>query len=95
MAGWRLTDLLALLPAPIILFIEMETNMKVSEELDRSHHAHHPYWKRAHHDWKFWVALILMLAAMMIYVMSDDLAFVPRIHSRQAQSGTTGNSGAR
>ena len=69
--------------------------MKVSEELDRGHHVHHPYWKRAHHDWKCWAALILMLTAMMIYVMTDDLAFVPRIHSRQAQSCTTGNSKAQ
>ena len=69
--------------------------MKVSEELERSHPEHRPYWKRAHHDWKFWVALVLMLTAMMVYVMTDDLAFVPRIHSGHAQSSTTGNSGAR
>jgi hypothetical protein len=71
--------------------------MKVSEELERGHHEHRPdpYWKRAHHDWKFWVGLVLMLTAMFIYVMTDDLAFVPRIHSRQAQSGTSGSSGAR
>ena len=73
----------------------METIMNVREELDQGHHVHHSYWKRAHHDWKFWVALILMLTAMMIYVMTDDLAFVPRIHSRHAQSGVTGNSGTR
>ncbi len=69
--------------------------MKVREELDRSHHEHRPYWTRAHHDWKFWVALVLMLTAMFIYLMTDDLAFVPRIHWRQVTSGTTGNSGAR
>src|ERR1035441_5019093 len=38
--------------------------MQVSEELERGHHEHRPYWKRAHHDWRFWVALVLMLAAM-------------------------------
>jgi hypothetical protein len=69
--------------------------MNVREELDRSHHVPHPYWRRAHHDWKFWVALVLMLTARMVYVMTDDLAFVPRIHSGHAQSSTTGNSGAR
>jgi len=69
--------------------------MKVSEELERSHHEHRPYWKRAHHDWKFWAALVLMLTAMLIYVMTDDLAFVPRIHSRQVPSATAGTSGAR
>lgn len=36
-----------------------------------------PYWKRAHRDWKFWVALLFMLAAIAIYVLSDDLALLP------------------
>lgn len=40
-------------------------------------HGRTPYWKRAHHDWRFWIGLILMLAAITIYVMSDDLAFLP------------------
>jgi len=49
-------------------------------------HRHHavsesvsavPYWKRAHRDWRFWIALVLMLLAMAVYVLSDNLAFVP------------------
>jgi hypothetical protein len=40
-------------------------------------HAHLPYWKRAHHDWRFWIGFFLMLAAITIYVMSDNLAFLP------------------
>jgi hypothetical protein len=36
------------------------------------------YWRRAHHDWKFWVAMVLMFAALAMYVMSDNLALVPR-----------------
>ncbi len=35
------------------------------------------YWKRAHHDWRFWVGMVFMLAAIAIYVFSDDLAFLP------------------
>jgi hypothetical protein len=42
-----------------------------------SHHEQLPYWKRAHHDWRVWVALFFMLAAITIYVLSDDLAFLP------------------
>jgi hypothetical protein len=47
-----------------------------------SHHvnverAPSPYWKRAHHDWRFWAGLVLTFAAIMIYVMSDNLAFLP------------------
>ena len=43
---------------------------------DPVHPDHRPYWKRAHHDWRFWVALLFMLAAITIYVLSDNLAFV-------------------
>jgi hypothetical protein len=69
--------------------------MKVSEELERGRHEHRPYWKRAHHDWRFWVALVLMLGSMLIYVMTDDLSIVPHIRTRPAQSGNVGASGAR
>jgi hypothetical protein len=41
------------------------------------HGAALPYWKRAHRDWRFWIGLVLMLVAMAIYVLSDDLAFLP------------------
>jgi hypothetical protein len=40
-------------------------------------HSHVPYWKRAHHDWRFWVGLVLMFAAITIFVLSDNLAFLP------------------
>jgi hypothetical protein len=36
-----------------------------------------PYWRRMHHDWWFWVALVLMLSAITIYVLSENLAFLP------------------
>ncbi|HEX4054584.1 MAG TPA: hypothetical protein VHX86_10000 [Tepidisphaeraceae bacterium] len=36
-----------------------------------------PYWKRAHHDWKFWAALVLMLVAIAVYVGTNDLSFRP------------------
>ena len=36
-----------------------------------------PYWKRAHKDWKLWVAIILMLTAMVIYVWTNDLSIRP------------------
>jgi hypothetical protein len=44
-------------------------------EAGRVHHDHRPYWKRAHHDWRVWVGLFFMLAAITIYVMSNDLSF--------------------
>ena len=36
-----------------------------------------PYWQRVHHDWKFWIAISLMLTAMLIYVTTLDLSVQP------------------
>lgn len=45
------------------------------------HHEARPeplaYWKRMHHQWWFWVGLVCMLAAITIYVLSENLAFLP------------------
>lgn len=42
-----------------------------------------PYWKHAHRDWRLWVGLIFMFAAITIYVMTVDLSLVPGNHRRQ------------
>jgi hypothetical protein len=41
---------------------------------DSVRHGHRSYWKRAHRNWRLWVAAIVTLAAMIIYVMSEDVA---------------------
>ena len=43
--------------------------------MGESHHSHGhtPYWRRAHHDWRFWFGLIAMLVAIGIYVETNDL----------------------
>jgi len=46
-------------------------------------HGHRPYWKRAHHDWKFWVALLLMLFAMGVYLFTNDLSLRPHAPIQQ------------
>jgi hypothetical protein len=38
-----------------------------------NHPGKRPYWRRAHRTVTFWIAVVLMLAAMIIYVMSDNL----------------------
>jgi hypothetical protein len=38
-----------------------------------------PYWKRAHRDWRFWVAAIFLFAAIGVYVGTVDLALVPHV----------------
>ncbi len=40
-------------------------------------HDHRFYWRRAHRDWRVWVAVLSMITCMIIYVMSQDLSFRP------------------
>lgn len=59
----------------------------MSHDQKHDHHGHqhnhqtHPKQKRPiHHDAKFWVtigAVVLMLAAMFMYVLSDDESLQP------------------
>ena len=37
-----------------------------------------PYWRRMHLDWRFWVGAVFLFAALAIYELSGDLAWVPR-----------------
>jgi hypothetical protein len=41
-----------------------------------------PYWKRAHHDWKFWLAVSLMLTSMLVYIVTLDLSLRPTEHDQ-------------
>jgi hypothetical protein len=45
---------------------------------DTTNEAHRPYWKRAHHDWRFWLVLVLMIVAMVVYIVSEDLSMGTR-----------------
>jgi len=47
-------------------------------------------WRRIHHTWLFWLGMGLVTAAITIYVMSDNLALLPRGHGHQAQPGQLG-----
>jgi hypothetical protein len=43
-----------------------------------------------HHHWYFWVGLVLMLVAIVNYVMTEDLSWVPRSHPQQPLSSADG-----
>ena len=43
---------------------------------DHEHPRHH-FWKRAHRDWRVWVVVLLMLALIGVYVMTDSLSLRP------------------
>jgi hypothetical protein len=38
---------------------------------------HGPYWLRAHRDWRFWAVVLVMVAAMLTYVFTMNLALRP------------------
>jgi hypothetical protein len=59
------------------------------------HQSKRPYWKRMHHDWRFWIALLLTLTAMIIYVASEDFAWLSRGRSQQPHQTPAENSGAQ
>ena len=40
-------------------------------------HYHGPAWKRLHRDWRAWIVVLLMLAAMAAYVVSDNEVLRP------------------
>ena len=37
-----------------------------------------PNWKHLHHSLVFWIGLVLCLAAIAIYALSEDLSWHPR-----------------
>lgn len=52
--------------------VELGTLHRIPREHER------PYWQRAHRDWRFWTGVIFIFAALFIFIMSDNLAFIPR-----------------
>ena len=53
-------------------------------------HSHRPRWKRVHHSWIFWVAVFLMLLAMITYVATGDLSWGLRRQPKPPAARATG-----
>lgn len=49
-----------------------------------------PAWRRIHRSWLFWLGMALVTAAITMYVMSDNLAFIPRYHPHRPLPGQLG-----
>ena len=76
--------------------------MEPVNEIERTHHRHlgphpdgandsqRPYWKREHRDSRVWVGLFFCLAAIIIYVLSEDLAWMPSGRPRQPHASAVG-----
>ncbi len=74
-------------------FFELETSMNSTEHphsIGDGHHSHGqtPYWRRAHHDWRFWFGLIAILVAIAVYVGTNDLSMVPSGRQKQMPTGS-------
>jgi len=48
-----------------------------------------PYWMRAHLDWRFWVGVGFIAAALAIYLVTVDLSLVPRHGHHQTLPNST------
>jgi uncharacterized integral membrane protein len=50
-----------------------------SEGAKARDHAHprHYFWRHAHRDWRVWTAVLLMLALMLVYVITNNLSHRP------------------
>jgi len=68
----------------------MNTKHDHSSSSEHKHHHSGPPWKRLHRDWRAWVVVLLMLAAMAAYVLSDNEALRPGGGSRQPAPAATG-----
>lgn len=55
---------------------------------DGDQKPHPAYWRFAHHNWRFWVGLILIFTAMFIYLMTGDLSWQPRPQPQPHQQST-------
>jgi hypothetical protein len=74
--------------------------MEPVNDIERAHHRHggphpddpqegqRPYWRAAHRDWRVWVGPFLCLAAIVNYVLSEDLSCMPGGRPRHAQADT-------
>jgi hypothetical protein len=51
-------------------------------------HARRYFWKHAHRDWRLWAAVVLMLALILVYVMTDNLSLRPDNRANQPTPAT-------
>jgi hypothetical protein len=50
---------------------------------DHEHPRHH-FLRHAHKDWRVWIVVVLMLALILTYVMTDSLSLRPGKHAIQS-----------
>jgi len=57
----------------------------LQEVHDHTNDQHKPWHRinRIHHSWIFWIFVVLMLAAIGFYILSDGFSLVSHDHTRQ------------
>ena len=40
-------------------------------------HQRRSFWKHAHQDWRVWIAVLLMLGLVLVYVLTNNLSLTP------------------
>jgi hypothetical protein len=63
---------------------------KSSETQAENEFERESYWRNAHKDWRVWVAVGLMLVAMLTYVMSMDESVRPGVAAGQPMPAASG-----
>jgi hypothetical protein len=68
-----------------------ETNGNPSDNPlhQKNHHGPRPCWKLSHLHWGFWVGIVCMSIALLVYIFIYELAMVPHGKGHQAPSGST------
>jgi hypothetical protein len=57
---------------------------------DHAHPRHH-FLRRAHRDWRVWVAVVLMIALILVYVLTDSLSLRPAKPAHAPVPSATGS----
>jgi hypothetical protein len=78
----------------MLVSIPVSATKHEREQEAAPHHSgnppHQPYWARAHRDPFFWIAVVVMLAAMTIYVTTENLSQPPGRPAQPAMPASTG-----
>jgi hypothetical protein len=56
----------------------------------KTHHNHRYKWKGMHRDWRIWVYMIVMLAAMLLFVMRRNWMGWIYAQPQQPRAGAAG-----
>jgi hypothetical protein len=53
---------------------------------EKNHHEPRNHWRLLNMHWGFWLGIICLTVALLVYIFSVDLALVPRVPQPQHQS---------